>query len=194
MSRTDPDFHPSFALFSVLVVLIAIAVGYCGPCNAGGFDDALGTPVTEANSRAWPAQIGPATLAQGADGATTAIALAHGATEANQLVAGAVGSPVGLGAVIAGKLALAHYGKTLRRDECRALSGGLFGLGAGAAASNLLVLAGAGAAGPLLAIPVGLALWYADDKSGWWKADCPMTWESLGVHTNPVTGKVTFGS
>ena len=190
----DSEFHPSFALFSVLVVLIAIAVGYCGPCNAGGFDDALGTPAIDVNSHAWSTHIGPATLAQGADGATTAIALAQGATEANPLVAGAVGSTIGLSAVIAGKLALAHYGKTLRHDECRALSGGLFGLGAGAAASNLLVLAGGSAAGPLLAIPVGLILWYADDKAGWWKADCPMTWESLGVHTNPVTGKVTFGS
>lgn len=110
--------------------------------------------------------------AQAADLATTAIVLSNGAVESNALISGA--DPltwVGIGVV---KLTLPIITSKLSQGACEGTQTVLFGLGAGAAANNLLVMAGA-VGGWQVAIPLGLVAMIVYNKFGWYTHDCPQS-------------------
>jgi len=88
-----------------------------------------------------------------ADAASTAASLsAPGIAEVN---------PLGW-ATIPVRLAVVEHAKTLPRDQGQPVVDAVSASGWGAAANNLLVLVGAGAAAPLIGVVVGYAVW----KSG----------------------------
>lgn len=96
-------------------------------------------------------------LAQGADSATTAVGVyAMGAREANPIASGLVSHPLGMAALTALKFGLPVLARRLPPEECRLLIPWVTGLGFGAAANNLAVIAGISSAGPI-GIGVGLA-------------------------------------
>ena len=102
-------------------------------------------------------------VAQGADAATTAIGIyGYGATEANPLL-GFVEHPAGMVAFAAFKIGYPLLFPLLPPEECRSVTAVATGLGFGAAAYNLAVIAGAGGALPI-GIAVGLAslIWSYD--------------------------------
>jgi hypothetical protein len=95
-----------------------------------------------------------------------------GAVESNVALAGALGNPVGAAVVAGGKVLLAEKARDLGARDCRGVSGMLFGLGWGAAASNLLVIAGAATGGFGLAIPLGIAAMGGYKAAGLGDHDC----------------------
>jgi hypothetical protein len=85
-----------------------------------------------------------------ADAVTTAIGLATpGLAEAN---------PLGL-ATVPIRAALIEHAKTLPREEGQPLMDAVSATGWGAAASNVLMLAGAATAAPVVGLAVGYAVW-----------------------------------
>ena len=85
-----------------------------------------------------------------ADAASTAAALATpGIAEANPL--GWATLPI--------RLAVIEHAKTLPREEGQPLMDAVSASGWGAAANNLLVLAGAGPAAPIVGVALGYAMW-----------------------------------
>lgn len=90
-----------------------------------------------------------------ADAVSTGLALAApGIVEANPL--GWVTIPI--------RLAMMQYAKSLPREEGQPVMDTVSAGGWGAAMNNLAVLAGAGAAAPVLGIVVGYAVWKSGEK------------------------------
>lgn len=97
-----------------------------------------------------------------ADAMTTAIGLSTpGVVEAN---------PLGWAALPL-RVALVEHARTLPREEAQPVLDAVSASGWGAAANNLAVLAGGGAAAPLLGLIVGLAVWRGgQDERDFWRA------------------------
>src|SRR5438105_10376786 len=107
-----------------------------------------------------------ALLGIAADAATTGAALAiPGIAESN---------PLGW-ATIPIRLAIIQHAKTLPREEGQPLMDATSATGWGAAANNLLVLAGASPVAPIIGVVVGYAIW----KSG---APEREFWQMCAVH------------
>jgi hypothetical protein len=107
-----------------------------------------------------------------ADAVTTGIALSvPGIAETN---------PLGW-ATIPIRLAVMQYAKSLPREEGQPVMDAVSASGWGAAASNLAVLAGAGAAAPILGIAVGYAIW----KNGQPEREF---WTACAVHRSADAG------
>jgi hypothetical protein len=101
-----------------------------------------------------------------ADAATTGAALATpGIAEMN---------PLGW-ATVPLRVAAIQYAKTLPREEGQPVMDAVSASGWGAAANNLLVLAGASAAAPVVGLAIGYAVW----KSGEEEREF---WEACAVH------------
>lgn len=117
-------------------------------------------------------KIGPADLGQALDSTTTAIALyGTNAIESNGIISGIASEPAGMAAIILAKIGITIFGKSLPEDQCRPVSGILFGLGTAAGINNLLVIAGVTTA-PAAVIPGTFLLWYLYDHFDLWKIDC----------------------
>lgn len=84
-----------------------------------------------------------------ADAATTAIGLSHGFVEANPI--GLVGIPL--------RLAATQYARTLPEQEGQPILDAVDSASWGAAAANLLTLAGAGPAGLVVGVVIAGKLW-----------------------------------
>jgi hypothetical protein len=97
-----------------------------------------------------------------ADAISTAVGLSlPGVVEMN---------PLGWAALPLRILAIEHA-KTLPREQAQPILDGTKAAGWGAAANNLLVLAGAGPAAPLVGLAVGIAIWKSgEDERNFWQA------------------------
>jgi hypothetical protein len=97
-----------------------------------------------------------------ADAASTGAALATpGITEAN---------PLGW-ATVPLRLAAIQYAKTLPREQGQPVMDAVSASGWGAAANNMMVLAGASTVAPIIGIAIGYAVWKSgEEERGFWEA------------------------
>lgn len=108
------------------------------------------------------------------DAATSAAAIGAGGLEVN---------PLGF-ATIPLRIGVMEYAKTLPREESQPLMDAITASGWGAAANNLLVLAGAGVVAPLFGIVVGYTIWeHGETEREFWRL-CAIhqQWEEKVVH------------
>jgi hypothetical protein len=107
-----------------------------------------------------------------ADAATTGLALsAPGLAEAN---------PMGW-ATVPLRLMMVQYAKSLPREQGQPIMDATAAVGWAAAANNLLALAGASVAGPLVAVAVGYSMWKKGEPEREFWAICA---EQRKIHPN----------
>lgn len=118
-------------------------------------------------------RVGPSDFGQALDTATTAVAIyGTGAVESNVFMAGLVNEPVGMVAMGLVKEGLVVLSKSLKKEDCRLFSGGLFGAGLAAGINNLIVIAGVATPGAAAVAPAALLFWWLYDYFDLWQKDC----------------------
>lgn len=102
---------------------------------------------------------------------TTAWAVSLGAAEANPIMAPLTEGPLGFVAMAGLKLGVVYIAAQQPPDDCAPGMAFLAGMGWGAAANNIAVIAGASVAWPI-GVAVGLAVGVGSYRTGWARAEC----------------------